>query len=134
MKYRNQLLGLILFICSAIAFAHFWRGATLSASEVGKRWGQTAIDSAKFKAGDEKIRASMAYSILKNPKLFKGKLVTDIRKELGDPDGFYFTDIFPAYMISRAKTDQEDSWQIVFLLNKDRKVDKVIVHKNCCDR
>lgn len=72
----------------------------------------------------------MAYSILRNEKKYIGKSVIDIHKEFGQPDGFYFSDIIPAYLIQIAKTKNEEAWQIVFLLDHNRKVTKVIVHKN----
>lgn len=52
---------------------------------------------------------------------------------LGDHDGYYFSDMFPAYMIHRGKTREEKSWQIVFLLDRKQRVSEVVVHKNCCD-
>jgi len=91
------------------------------------------LNTNKFKTGDEKVRASMAYSILKNQKALRGKFVVDLRNDFGRPDGFYFSDVFPAYMIQRGHGDQDESWQLVFLPNKERKVEDIIVHKNCCD-
>jgi hypothetical protein len=57
----------------------------------------------------------------------------EIRELLGTADGYYFSDVFPAYMIHRSQDPKGDSWQIVFLLTNDRRVDDVVVHKNCCD-
>jgi hypothetical protein len=130
-----KLLLIVITTLALTAFAadHFWRGKTLSADEVGKRWGKTELNIEKFQKGDEKVRAAMAYSLLKNQGQYKGKFVLDIRKDFGSPDGFYFSDVFPAYLIQRAHSQNEEAWQIVFLLDKDRKVQKVIVHKNCCD-
>ena len=48
-------------------------------------------------------------------------------------EDFYFSDVFPAYMIQRSQEDRDEAWQIVFLLNNERKVEDIIVHKNCCD-
>ena len=133
MKLKNIFLSLTLAVCSAFAMKHFWRGATLSEAEVAKRWGTSELNTNKFKTGDEKVRASMAYSILKNQKALRGKFVVDLRNDFGRPDGFYFSDVFPAYMIQRGQGDQDESWQLVFLPNKERKVEDIIVHKNCCD-
>ncbi len=131
----KKIIFLVLFIFSlgVLGVQHFWRGQVLSADDVGKKWGTSELKIDEFKKGNEKIRASMAHSLVKRQKDFVGTFVTEIRKKFGDPDGFYFSDVFPAYMIHRGKTNQEESWQIVFLLNNDRKVEKVIVHKNCCD-
>lgn len=118
---------------TAVFAKHFWRGETLSNQKVADKWGKGAFDSIKFKDGDDKARASMAFSLLAKKKDYMGKSVLEIRRELGSPDGFYFSDVFPAYMIHRGSAPDEDSWQIVFLLDKDRRVNDIIVHKNCCN-
>ena len=74
----------------------------------------------------------MAYSIIKDSKLL-GKSVKFIRENLGDPDGFYFIDSYPAYIIQQGKNHEEETWQIVFKLNEKYNVREIIVHKNCCD-
>jgi hypothetical protein len=126
-----------IFICLSggfVAAKHFWRGETMPKSQVAKKWGQGSFDLQKFKNGDEKTRAAMAFAILQNQKQFIGKDRAQIRVELGDFDGFYFSDMFPAYMIESGSTQAEDSWQLVFLLDRNEKVSEVIVHKNCCER
>jgi hypothetical protein len=105
----------------------------LSSQEVSQRWGKGSFDAVKFKEGNERARAGMAYSILTMKKKFFGKSVLEIRQQLGSSDGYYFSDVFPAYMIYRGEGPNEDSWQIVFLLNNDRQVRDIVVHKNCCD-
>ena len=98
--------------------------------------GRTTLDTEKFKAAneDESIRAKMTCSLLKNQRKYIGKDIKEIRKIFGSPDGYYFSDMFLAYMIETAKTRQQDSWQIVFLIDRKRKISKIVVHKNCCDR
>ncbi|MGE0763054.1 MAG: hypothetical protein AB7N80_07235 [Bdellovibrionales bacterium] len=127
------LLTLAIFFSATLSAKHFWRGKTLSTQEVARQWGAAPFDAVKFKEGDEKVRAAMAHSMLTKRKEFIGKSVLEIRGQLGMPDGYYFSDVFPAYMIHRGKGANEDSWQIVFLLTNERRVDDVIVHKNCCD-
>nr|AIA17298.1 hypothetical protein [uncultured bacterium] len=126
------LLGFsLIFVVSAVASVkHFWRGPTMSQAEVAKRWGESPFVAEKFKAGDMKTKASMASSILKNKKQFLGKDTIELRKELGDPDGFYFRDSFPAYLIHLGDGKKDYAWQIVFLLDNDFKVGEVIVHRN----
>jgi len=102
--------------------------------EVEKRWGHATLNIDKFREGDAAARAAMTFDLLRRQKEFKGKYVVDIRKEFGDPNGFYFTDVFPAYLIQEGRNREEESWQIVFLLDKERKAEKIIVHKNCCDK
>ncbi len=132
MKLRIGFILLMMSFSLARAAGHFWTGTVLSAAQVAQKWGQQSFDALRFKSGDEKVRSAMAHSILINKKNFLGRPVLELKKELGDPDGFYFSDVLPAYLIQRAKSANGESWQIVFLLTKDRRVDEIIVHKNCC--
>ncbi len=113
---------------------HFWRGELKSIDEVCSLWGTTKFEIEKFKLKDEPIRAKMACDLLRNQKKYIGKTKLEIRKEFGSHDGYYFTDSIPAYLIYLRKTKSEDSWQLVFLLDRIRKVSEIVVHKNCCDR
>ncbi len=74
----------------------------------------------------------MAYSIMTSKK-FLGLQANAVRDRLGDFDGHYFSESYPTYLIQIAEKKGEESWQIVFLIDKDRKTKEVIVHKNCCD-
>lgn len=105
----------------------------MTADGAAKRWGSVEFDSSKFKTGDTKIRALMTSSLQKHENQFKGKSALEIRELLGPFDGFYFTDAYPTYLIQIGKSHSEDTWQIVFLLDDDRLVKKIIIHKNCCD-
>lgn len=113
---------------------HFWRGETMSQSKVEKKWGSSPLNLEEFRNGELKSRAKMAFSLLKDQKKFFGKDVWEVRKEFGDPDGFYFKDMFPAYIIDEGVGEDPDTWQVVFMLDKHNKVSEIIVHKNCCDR
>ena len=73
----------------------------------------------------------MTYDLLAHVDHFRGMKTPEVRAELGDPDGFYFRDSFPAYIIDEGT---QEGFQIVFLLNNQFKVSNVIVHKNCCER
>ena len=75
----------------------------------------------------------MACSLIKEQKLFIGKDNSEIRKELGNYSGYYFSDMYPTYIIQRGKNHQEETWQIVFLIDRNEKISDVIMHKNCCD-
>lgn len=104
----------------------------MSLSKVCSRWGIEDFEIKKFKNGSKNERAKMACSLLKQSKNFVGIDRGDVRKEFGDPDGFYFSGIYPAYMIETARNDREDSWQIGFILDRHEKVSDIVVHKNCC--
>ncbi len=133
-KFISVLLVFLGFSWGLLGTAkHFWRGETLSQSKVEARWGTAEFDSEAFKKAEISDRAKMAANLLRNQKSFVGKKRSEIRKELGSFDGFYFSDMFPTYIIQRGKNHQEETWQIVFLLDRKENVSEIIVHKNCCD-
>ena len=113
---------------------HFWKGDFMSLKKVCQRWGEHSLDIAKFKSAneDESIRARMSCSLLKNQKKYIGKDRSEIRNLFGAYSGYYFSGMFPTYLIEKAKTEDQDSWQIVFLINRKEKISKIVVHKNCC--
>lgn len=132
-KLTLSLILITLLTTTAILFASpFSKDTTLNAEEVKKKWGETSIDYVRFKTGDLKIKSQMAYSILKDKSLI-GQHVKYIRANFGSPDGFYFIDVYPAYIIQEGQNRAEETWQIVFKLNENAKVREVVVHKNCCD-
>ena len=106
----------------------------LTTYEVCQRWGERPLDIAAFRSAeeDEATRAAMACSLLRTQDDYVGMSRLEVRPLFGDPDGYYYTEMQPAYLIETAKTMDEDSWQIVFLIDRDRNVRKVVVHKNCC--
>ena len=131
-------LTLCLLVSALLGFSvfgkHFWRGELKSIEDVCSTWGTLKFESEKFKSGKESLRAQMSCDLLRSQKKFFGKDVTEIRKELGGHNGFYFTDLVPAYLTSSGKTKKEDTWQLVFLLDNKYAVSEIVVHKNCCKR
>lgn len=109
----------------------FFGGKTMKKTEVQKKWGTEKLDLEKFKNGEREIKAKMTFSIMTD-KTFIGKSIDFIREKFGPPDGFYFIDIYPAYIIQEGTNSKEETWQIVFKLNEKYEVREVIVHKNCC--
>lgn len=122
----------VLAFCGLAVAKHFWRGKTMSVPAVEKTWGHDPFDACRFREGDAKTRSKMAKSMMSS-KQFIGKSSEEIRKELGSWDGYYFPDMFPAYIIQDGRIEKGDTWQIVFLLDQHQKVTEVIVHKNCCE-
>ena len=120
---------------SSVSARHFWFGELMSVKRVCKKWGREALDIGRFKTAgeDESARAGMTCSLIRSKTRYIGKKGWEIRKIFGDYSGYYFSDMFPTYLIERAKREGQDSWQIVFLLNKAGEVSDIVVHKNCCD-
>ncbi len=106
----------------------------LSVGEVCRRWGERPLDVAAFRSAeeDESMRAAMACSLLRVQDGYVGMHRREIEPLFGNPTGYYETELHPAYLIEAAKTGAQDSWQIVFLIDRDLKVSEVVVHKNCC--
>lgn len=105
---------------------------TLKPDDVKKRWGNEKLEYDKFKNGDVSIKAKMAYSIILDRSLIN-KNVKFIREKFGSPDGFYFIDIYPAYIIQEGSKSKDETWQIVFKLDIHFNFRDIIVHKNCCE-
>lgn len=136
---KKIIISLFIVLILPIAYLvakSFWRGEIMSVSRVCKRWGEIPLNTEHFKKAehDMSVRAKMACSLLKQQKKFIGKNKWKIREIFGDYDGHYFSDMFPTYMIESARiTKKDESWQIVFLIDRNEKISKIIVHKNCCD-
>jgi hypothetical protein len=130
-------LFLIIVFSSATALALFTNGnfsqyapKELSSQEATARWGQKLFAADKFKSGAPGIRAQMAADIVKK-NLFSGKSVREVWAALGPHDGHFKSDVVPAYILNE---DTNDVWQLVFLVDMDRKVTKAVIYKNCCER
>lgn len=127
------LISIIGFIGTGIAAYAYWQDVTMSAIEVKKKWGNQTIDYKKFKSSSYEEKSKMAYSIMTDKSLV-GKSYEEIREIFGENDGHYFTDTIPAYIIQEGKNHSEDTWQLVFKMDKKYKVRDIIMHKNCCER
>lgn len=117
------------FILSAFAFI---RGETLKAKDVENRWGKEKFSAEVFKQASIQQRSKMAADLLKNQKQFFGKDAVEVRKSLGDFSGHYFSESYPTYLIEKGSEIHPESWQLVFLIDRNSKVKEIVVHKNCC--
>lgn len=106
----------------------------MSLKKVCRRWGRQPLDEAKFKASgeDRSLRAKMACSLLKSQRKYIGMDSYKIREALGPPSGYFFSEAFPTYLINKAAKKGDDVWQLLFLIDNEQKVSKIVVHKNCC--
>lgn len=133
--WKKYLLSLLLVpasfaVLSVAKFVYAMPSDTfMSFSEAKKRWGEDPFDAELFKNGDESARAKMALSIVKNPTVFIGKTAPELRQMLGSQTGYYRFDMNPAYLISRDE-EGEDTWQLLFLLDRNYKIKTVKIHKN----
>ncbi|NJL25503.1 MAG: hypothetical protein HC902_10245 [Calothrix sp. SM1_5_4] len=104
----------------------------MSISDADKKWGVLTLNTEQFKAGDLSKRAPMAVDIVKR-SLYVGKSRKDVRRELGDPDSYFFNDTIYAYKIMPFPGENKENWHLVFIPDdKLEKVKEVKIHKKCC--
>ena len=129
-----SLLFAAAMLPSSSAVWHLLSSDYLSAREVCHRWGERPLDMAAFRSAgeDESGRAAMACSLLRTQDDYVGMDPPEIARLFGNFSGYFHTELYPTYLIEVADTRDQDTWQIVFLLGRDRAVSKVVVHKNCC--
>lgn len=121
----------VVIIFSYVYAKHVLKGDVLPATLVSEKWGKSDFDLEKFKLNKPGDRAKMAYAMITNKK-FLGRSPIDVKKELGQASGYYFSDSYLTYLIPENQPKENEIWQIVFLLSKERTISEVIVHKNCC--
>lgn len=129
-----SLLIVVGFVFLSISYAKkSMVGERLSVAEAETRWGVTTFDFEGFKNGSVQLRAKMAADILKK-KSFVGSSVDDVEKVLGRHDAHFKNDFIPAYALNEGWKTDEDTWQIVFLPNREMKIVDVFINKNCCKK
>jgi hypothetical protein len=126
---------LIVFTLSLLGVAaySYLEQKILSASEVKAKWGDQKVDYKKFKESSYEVKSKMAYSIMTDKTLI-GKSYEEIRGLFGENDGYYFSDTIPTYIVQRGKSNLEETWQLVFRMDKKYNVKEIFMHKNCCDK
>jgi len=105
----------------------------MNVQEAQKRWGNAKFNAAQFRVSTTAQRAAMAADLLRQQALV-GKERQDVRKILGDPDGYFFSDMILAYQIEKYSDDHKEAWQIVFVPDEKNpmKVGSVKIHQKCC--
>lgn len=97
------------------------------------RYGVQTFVASSFRTGSTVERAKMAVSLVKK-KVFVGMTPQQIKKELGNFTGYFFSDYIPAYLIEEGWEKGNDTWQLVFLLDDSGHVNEIRIHKNCCPK
>ena len=100
----------------------------------GNDWTSRPLDIAVFRSSEEEMstRAAKACTFLKSQNDYIGMHQLEIRPLFGDHASYFDTEFVTAYLMEVAETEAPDSWQVVFPLNRDRKLADVVVPKNCC--
>lgn len=120
----TSLIGFTVFAYYAADF--------MNVSDAEKKWGTLTLNLEQFKSGDLSKRAPMAVDIAKR-SLYVGKSRKDVRRELGDPDSYFFSDTIYAYKIMAFPGENKENWHLVFIPDdKLEKIKEVKIHKKCC--
>lgn len=118
----------------AVGQGKYFKSEFISLQKAEKKWGIKKFSAKQFPVAGKNLRAQMAVDILKK-KLFIGKsILQTVRKQLGSPDGYLFSDFIPGYEIQEKTKQNKESWQLVFIPSKKdtSKVGEVKIHKKCC--
>lgn len=138
MKVQKKII-LIVLLC-AVAFTaafnslaeDFFQAEFMNSNTAEKTWGLQDLDKKAFRSGDLKKRAPMAVAIVKN-KIFVGQSMKLVRRELGDPDSYFFSDTIYAYKIIPFPGRDKENWHLVFIPDERlENVKEVKIHKKCC--
>ena len=123
----------LMFLASQYCLADTFLGAEfLSYKEARKKWGEMAFSGEKFKSALEKEKAPMAVNALKI-NAYVGKDMLQVRKDLGSPDSYFFSDTIFAYSILPFPGENKETWHLIFIPNeKLEKVKEIKIHKKCC--
>ncbi len=127
-----KLIFLYFLLLSTTAFSDtFWASEYLSLKQALQKWGDTEFKAEKFKEAADKEKRAMATNALKN-KIYVGKPMLLVRKDLGSPDSYFFSDTIYAYEIDRPKANKE-SWQLIFIPDENlENVKEIKIRKKCC--
>lgn len=124
----------VLFACLAVlCWAEpYFQSEFMKIPEAEKKWGIMPLNTEQFKSGDLLKRAPMAVDIVKR-SLYVGKSRKSVRKELGDPDSYFFSDTIYAYKIMPFPGKDKETWHLVFIPDeKLEKIKEIKIHKKCC--
>ncbi len=123
-----------MFVSVSICIAgySYWDSKTMTPEKVKLNWGSQKADLKKFKDSSYDDKSKMAYSIMTDKSLI-GKTYEEIREIFGPNDGYFFNDTIPTYIVKDGKNKTEETWQLVFRMDKRYKVKEIFMHKNCCN-
>ena len=107
----------------------------LSAQQAAKKWGRIPFNKEKFKNVEKsgyELRRKMVAEILEK-KLYVGQSIETLAKDLGNPRGYFISDVMPSYLLMNPQKRKQEAWQLVFEPDDSgKKVEKVTAYKTCC--
>jgi len=129
--YIHILVFLPIFFGLPLAGTTYFGSEFLTFEQAQKKWGRSKFNAEQFKSLAEKEKGAMATDAL-HEGAFVGRDMLEVRKEMGSPDSYFFSDTLFAYAISASAAGKE-SWHLLFIPDqKLEKVKEVRIHKKCC--
>lgn len=127
-----HIIKLLLIMAFTACFANsYFASEFMGVSDAKKKWGVSDFKPKEFKTSSEKIKGAMATNAIEK-QVYVGQDMLNVRKDMGTPDSYFFSDTIYAYKITEPDKDKE-SWHLVFIPDREiKKVKEVKIHKKCC--
>lgn len=113
------------------SFEEFYRSQKFfSLDEAEKRYGKEKFDSSRFQSGNWKVRSKMAVNMIES-KVLIGKTDAEVRAMLGPPDGFFWVENIPGYIIEDGRETKKVHAQIVIFSSGEhgkKRADRVVIN------
>ena len=133
MRFLTSICLLLIFIQASSDYTSEF--TTLSHEEAKKKWGSTPFNKNNFKTiikHNYKERQQMASEIIKK-QIYSGKKLTELYKDLGQPKGYFSSDLIPAYILTDPRKRKTEAYQLIFEPDDTGKaVKRVLIYKTCC--
>lgn len=128
------VLAFLSFVCAKQLMAEtYFKAIFLTPERALEKWGRRPFNSEEFKNSSSTKRGAMAVDIILTKHFLGKSILADVRRELGTPDNYFFSDTIIAYEIEPPNKNEEESWELVFIPDKTLKfVKEVKIHKRCC--
>lgn len=108
------IYGLLFQIPSLLA-ANYFKAVFMDIKVAEKKWGREVFNAEGFKIADSKKKSAMAVDLILSKKFVGKSILNDVRRELGRPDKYFFSDTIIAYEIESLEDPKSESWEIVFI-------------------
>ena len=113
-----------MFACFQMTQASIFDQYTFMDVKVAQdKWGHEKLDKNKFKDSGydgDLVKAKMAAYIIEK-QIYKGSEIALVYKELGIANGYFISDLSPAYVLQRPTEEKNEGWQLVFIPTEDSK-------------
>src|SRR5262245_21812362 len=110
----KKFIYFIILTISFMGLAHqlfaktYFKAVFMSNEEALKKWGRNEFDPNAFKTNAPKEKSAMAVDLILSKKYVGKSILYEVRRDLGTPDGYFFSDTIIAYEFEPlSKTNKE---------------------------